>query len=132
MSPTPRHHAAPMGEWHDKTQQNRGFVAVPPANPGLICLISVRKAAFGADAPPPAAPAPLRYPSHTPPDPHRRFKLNLRCGSGGVTERLRRDGFGATEVKAQGRSGREPRPNLCQSLGLARHAYSHSTSVGNR
>jgi hypothetical protein len=38
---------------------------------------------------------PLPGPSVAPPDPHRRLDFNLRCGSGGVRERLRSGAGGA-------------------------------------
>ena len=39
----------------------------------------------------PISPTPHRSPSVAPPDTHRRFNFNLRCVSGGATERIGRD-----------------------------------------
>jgi hypothetical protein len=47
----------------------------------------------------PVSPAPLHTLSSTSPDPHRRLKLNLRCGSGEVLERIARGWGGLVSQK---------------------------------
>ena len=78
-------------------------VAVSPANSGLILPDFREKAGFGVAAPTPAPPESLRYPSHTPPDTHRRFKFEptvcVGRDNGEATERLRRDDFEITVMR---------------------------------